>query len=630
MIINNCKIKPIALVVALALGTSTAQAVDFNFGENDDILLQINSEISIGSSWRMENPSNRLYHDVNRPDTGGMGSTTTDDGALNYDKGDAFTTIIKGIHDIELSKGNFGAFVRFKYWYDYTLSESNVAHGNVPNEFVPNTPLSDDGFDDTSKFSGITLLDAYVYGNVDIFDMPLDVRLGRQVVSWGESTFIQGGMNSTNPFDVPALRRPGATLKEGILPVGMLYGNLGITENLSIEAFYQYEWEKTQIDGCGTFFSGVDYAGSGCDKLVVGSAATPDLKDQYALRDGYYADRTDDIEPDNGGQYGLAMRYFSEALNDTEFGVYYMNIHSRLPVLNSIRSSVPLATGDPTTIFIPSSHPIAGGLSPYNGKYNVEFPEDLKYYGVSFATNVGGLALSGEISYKPDTPIQLNGPDVLSAALTEKDIFYFTDVIQVGGSDPMGTNSYGAEFKGWGAFDVTQMQMTAIQFFDNVLGASRVTFIGEVGVIMTDDIEDERQRYGRNSSYGVGRIVPGGAGPYTCQNLLDFGAIAGDCKDDGFVTDSAWGYRMKAVFDYADAIAGISLKPSVYFAHDVSGYSPAPGQQFNEGRVTVGLALEASYLQTYTATIGYNNYSGGNYNILEDKDYLSVNFAISY
>ena len=630
MLTKNNKIKPIALVVALALGTSTAQAVDFNFGENDDILLQINSQLDIGSSWRLEDPTNRVYSGLNR--AGGLGSTTTDDGALNYDKGDAFTTVIKGVHDIQLSKGNFGAFVRFKYWYDYELEKGDVAHGNSNNGYIKNTPLSDDGFDNTSKFSGIALLDAYVYGSFDIADTPVDIRLGRQVVSWGESTFIQGGMNSSNPFDVPALRRPGATLKEGILPVGMLYANVGLTENLSVEGFYQYEWEKTQIDGCGTYFASGDYFATGCDYITVKA------NDKYSFDTGIYAEQQADLEPDDGGQYGLAARYYSEALNDTEFGVYYMNIHSRLPVLNAIRTAVPAAiyaSGGPAPVPVefppnPNSSPIivpfatpgvGGALSPYNPAYNAEFPEDLKYYGVSFATNVGGTALSGEISYKPDTPIQINGPDLLNATLSESPLFVSSANITAA--------EYGSEVKGWGAFDVTQMQMTAIHFFENTLGASRVTFIGEVGVILTDDIEDEDLRYGRNSSYGIGVLSP--AMPTgTCEVLLGAGQLQGDCADEGFVTESAWGYRMKAVFDYADAVAGISLKPSIYFAHDVSGYSPEPGQQFHEGRKTVGLSLEASYLQSYTATIGYNNYSGGSHNFAEDKDFISVNFGISY
>ena len=246
MLNNNHKIKPLALVVAMAFSASSAHAVDFNFGEDDDILLQINSQLDIGSSWRLGDADPRFIGKTN----GGTGATsTTDDGNLNYGKHDAYSQIIKGVHDIQLSKGDFGAFVRFKYWYDYALEEGDVNHGNSGNAYVPNTPLSDEGFENNTKFSGATLLDAYVYASFDLGETPVDIRLGRQVVSWGESTFIQGGMNSSNPFDVAALRRPGADLKEGILPVGMLYGNVGLTENLSVEAFYQYEWEKTQI-GC--------------------------------------------------------------------------------------------------------------------------------------------------------------------------------------------------------------------------------------------------------------------------------------------------------------------------------------------------------------------------------------------
>ena len=117
------------------------------------------------------------------------------------------------------------------------------------------------------------------------------MRLGRQVVSWGESTFIQGGLNSSNPFDVNALRRPGASLKEGLLPVGMLYVNAGVTENLSIEAFYQYDWEKTQIDGCGTYFSGADFAADGCNFVSVGP-----LGDQAGLAAGIAAKREADMK----------------------------------------------------------------------------------------------------------------------------------------------------------------------------------------------------------------------------------------------------------------------------------------------------------------------------------------------
>lgn len=619
MINNKFKINRLALIVAMGFSASSAQAVDLTFGAEDDILLQINSQLDIGSSWRLGNADSRFIGKSN----GGTGATTTtDDGNLNYSKHDAYSQIIKGVHDIQLSKGDFGAFVRFKYWYDYALEKEDVNHGNSVNGYTPNTPLSDDGFEDNTKFSGITLLDAYVYASFDLGETPIDIRLGRQVVSWGESTFIQGGMNSSNPFDVAALRRPGADLKEGILPVGMLYANAGITENLSIEGFYQYEWEKTQIDGCGTYFSGADFAASGCNFVSVGP-----FGDQTGLTAGLAAERKTDFEPNGSGQYGIAARYYAEALNDTEFGIYYMNIHSRLPLINTVRTRIPPAyvavTGDDianSPVFVPSSHPKAGGFAPLNPGYNIDFPEDLKFYGVSFATNVAGVALSGEVSYKPDTPVQISGPELLNGALSEAPFLRYTPRINAVG--------YGEVAKGWDEFDVTQLQMTAIQFFENTMGASRLTVIAEVGVILTDGVEDSDQHYGRNSVFGLGDFDAGGG--LNCTNLLAAGKISGDCRTDGFVTDSAWGYRMRGVWQYSDVFAGVSLKPTLSWAHDVSGYSPDPGQQFHEGRKNLGFSLEASYQQKYTLTVGYNNYSGGSHNTLEDKNLISLSFGISY
>lgn len=607
------KINKIASFIAITLSVSQVQAVDFSFGDDKDILLQINSKLSIGASWRLKEANSRF---IGASNAGTGATTTTDDGNLNYEKNDTFSQIIKGVHDIQLSKDNFGAFVRFKYWYDLELKDGDVAHGNSGNGYRPNTPLSDDGFENNTKFSGITLLDAYIYSSFELGEVPIDLRLGRQVLSWGESTFIQGGMNSTNPFDVAALRRPGAELKEGILPVGMLYGNAGLTENLSIEAFYQYEWEKTQIDGCGTYFSGNDFAASGCNLITIGP-----FPDQMAIAAGLAAERRSDIEPDDGGQYGLAVRYYAPELNDTDFGLYYMNIHSRVPMINAIRTSIPLATGESSPVFVPSAQdPTGGSLSALNPAYRIVFPKDLKFYGASFATNVAGLAFSGEISYKPDSPVQISGPEILNAVLSEQPFFRFTPRLT--------TVGYGEMVKGYDKFDVTQIQITAVQFFEQFMGASRLTVIAEAGVVMTDGIEQSNQNYGRNAVFGLGEFDVGGG--INCTNLVNAGAIAGDCRTDGFVTDSAWGYRARAVWEYSDVFAGVSLKPTLSWAHDVSGYSPEPGQQFHEGKKALGLSIEASYQQKYTAEIGYKSFSGGSHNTLTDKDFASLSFSVSY
>jgi len=613
--------------IILALSAPVAQAADFYFGENDDIQLSINSSISVGSSWRMEENDPNLRFTGNQIDGiyGTAASGTSDDDNLNFSKHDAFSTIVKGFNDFKLEKDDFGAFVRIKYWYDLELKDGDRPHGNSANGYTAGIPLSDDGFSDTAKFAGVQLLDAYIYGNFDIADTPLDVRLGRQVVSWGESTFIQGGINSINPLDVSALRRPGATLKEGLLPVGMLFANAGLTENLSVEAFYQYEWEKTQIDGCGTFFSTHDYVADGCDYITVL------MDDKTAFDNGVYAYRRPDIEPDDGGQYGIAIRYYSEALNDTEFGFYYMNLHSRLPSVNAVRSTHAYnelndPNFDPTNPDLAPFRPVAGQAVSgdhtadfLNGGYGIAFHEDFKTYGLSFATNVSGIALSGEISYKPDSLAHVNGNHAVGAALFDygsaalgtpalADDYGYIFPFAVDRIYPINLEGNEAISIGY-EFDVTQLQVTAIQFFDQVLGAQKITFIGEVGLTLTEDLEamGPYYQFGRDTLYGDPTFTNADNG-------------------QGFYTDSAWGYRTRVEFDYPDLFAGISLKPVLSWYHDVEGYS----DQFNEGSTVAAVSVEALYQQKYSLTVSYTNYGGGEYNPNTDKDFLSVSFALSY
>ncbi|MBK8284570.1 MAG: DUF1302 family protein [Ahniella sp.] len=109
-----------------------------------------------------------------------------------------------------------------------------------------------------------------MFWNYDLGGKEGSVRLGRQVVSWGESTFIQNGINVINPVDVSKLRVAGAELKEAFLPVDMIQGSYAINENLSIEALYLLEFEQTEPDPAGTYFSTNDFATLGADFVMLG------------------------------------------------------------------------------------------------------------------------------------------------------------------------------------------------------------------------------------------------------------------------------------------------------------------------------------------------------------------------
>ena len=82
------------------------------------------------------------------------------------------------------------------------------------------------------------VLDAFVTVDGDAAGMPYMVRVGRQVINWGENTFIPGGNSSFNPIDVAALRRPGAEIKDALLPVEAIYGSLAVTDDITLEAYY--------------------------------------------------------------------------------------------------------------------------------------------------------------------------------------------------------------------------------------------------------------------------------------------------------------------------------------------------------------------------------------------------------
>ncbi len=429
--------------------------------------------------------------------------------------------------------------------------------------------------------------------------MPLDVRVGKQVVSWGESTFIRGGVNSINPVDINAFVRPGAEIKEGLLPVNMAFANIGLTDNLSMETFYQLEFQETVVPGCGTYFSTSDTAAPGCNTVSVAGGLTS------------VARNADDVrEASDDGQFGLAFRYISEALGDTEFGFYAMNIHSRAPVaigntqdtaalFNTTYGAVLAGGGDAGTAAQTATFAAIGSAA--EASYAIAYPEDQIISGISFATNVGSVALSGEVSHSVDTPVQINGVSFISTLIgLPTSSTELTALTQEGDID----------IEAFRLFDISQAQVTAIKFFDQVAGASRIALVGEVGYtyIHGFDEGDTEIKYGRSDVYG---------------------AAAGDSTDDGFTTESSYGYRVRIVGDYSDVFAGINLKPTIAWSDDVKGYSN-PGGNFNEGQQKLGLSVQATYLETYNASIAYTQYMGGDYSVVSDRDFASMSIGMQF
>lgn len=322
------------------------------------------------------------------------GSINTDDGRLNFDSGDLVSAPLKFTSEIEAGSGAWNAFARVTAFYDAILMDD----GSFERE---GGGLSDKG--ETLAGRDLRLLDAYLDYDGEVGNMPFLIRAGRQVINWGEATFIPGGNSAFSPIDVAAIRRPGAEIKEALLPVEALYGSIALTQDITLEA-YVGGWDEFQLESGGTLFGGSDvftpgskggnphnvyYIGGGgfsgdkfaCDgDTAFGTLGNPDGTLGNADDISYYlssaqiiaavkgiegavkCDGNPNLNPnrrwtvgqaeverakagdtaiirglanDDGSEsIGLAVRWYAENLNSTEFALYYQKIDSRLPYIS--------------------------------------------------------------------------------------------------------------------------------------------------------------------------------------------------------------------------------------------------------------------------------------------------------
>lgn len=594
----------------------SAHAAEFDWGE---VSGRANGSISAGGIWNAETPDKTWIFQGNASRLGygsagesnPRGARNVDDGRLNFRKRDLVSSPVTLLGEIELNYRNYGAFLRGKAWYDYTLNNRKVDHGHSANGYQRDSKLDDSHFDDLAKFQGIELLDAYVFGDFDIADRPLHLRAGNQVVNWGEGLFFQNGLNAINPLDVAALRRPGSQLKEALLPVPLLYANLGLTDSLSLEAFYQLKWRETVLEGCGTYFASLDMLQDGCFGVDVTGAGNPN--DEFAYANDLIVRRSSDDEPSDQGQMGMSLRYFAESIG-TEFGAYAMNIHSRTPL-----------TGAHTDLRPGAGPGWIPGLQASNADYFVTFPEDVRIFGLSFSTNVAGASVFGEYSYRPNQPVALFTGDTVPA-------IYGNPLTFAGLGAPLARDLLdappGSVVNGYDRLEVSQLSVGVLKTFPQVLGSDNLSLMGEVAMKYIHDLpgQDER-RYGKPDLYGSNLVDGQGPGSLGCSLGVAPRYQKLGCSSDGFTTDFSWGYRLFAQLNYLGLFAGVNVSPYLSFGQDVQGWSY--DSNFVEDRLLGSIGVKADYMQKYSADLSWSG-TGNTPFIATDRDFIALSVRMGF
>ncbi|NTS76004.1 DUF1302 domain-containing protein [Catenovulum sp. SM1970] len=674
---NHCNRKHFCLnktaaAVLLASASTSLQAAEFTIG--DDITVTFDSTFSIGTSYRVEDRnfdeqigksnhprfnwdgysiSNPIYSSGDIWSQPGSFSNNGDLGNLNHDPNEAFSTLIKGTHELDINAGDYGFFGRFMYFYDDAAQDAKAWEN----------PLTGKKYDlcadDEAKeqvCEDIRLLDAFVYADFTLGeDIPVSVRIGEQVVSWGESTLISHGINSINPVDIARLKAPGAELKEAFIPVGMVWASIGLTESFSVDFYYQYEWEKTLLPAPGSYFSTNDFAGAGgyLNNIQLGFTSNPDINAEFvaselnnlaaaanaglvpletvaAVLSGYgtkvaVRGKNTDIEPDEDGQYGIKLSYFAESLNETEFSFYHMNYHSRRPLISGRASNFTTESvmQDVQNLLLNGAD--AQSLQNFSvfTQAILEYPEDIKLYGFSFNTSIGETALAGEIAHRQDEPLQIDDVELLYAAMPEQLANTGNpEYAALAGISQIENISSGEIAQGYILRDTTQIQATVTHLFGPTLGADSLALLAEVGYVYIDNMPDTQELHLN--------------GPGTAQIGYDDykqgvrASLSGGTEPNPFPTEDAWGYRLVSKLTYNNVMGQVNVSPRVVFSHDVDGITPDPMFLFVEERKSASLGVTVDYQNKLSADFTYNTFwdGVGTTNNFEDRDYVS--FSVKY
>jgi hypothetical protein len=576
-----------------------ARAAEFDVGDGK---LVVTGSVFIGEALRTVKQDCGLVPSVNGALVGVNGCTIApsagknqDDGNLNFNRGDPVTQVLKGYLTLDYRWRDYGVLASGKAWYDLLLTQGTFNWGNLPNGLTAGASLSDAGAQPRSKFQGIVADNLNVYGKNRIDETLLNWKVGYQKLDWGNRYVVFGGLRDLNPLDIPATLRPGVVREdETRIAFPALYASVDLPNRLRIEGFYQLHLQRNTPNECGTFFAQQDWISEGCDKVLLGAGS-----DRASLAAGQYIKRAPTPDTSNAGQGGIALKYLHEPWA-TEFGGYAVNFHSRASFYSAIKSlrpgPTPYLPGDP------------GGLNPL---YFTEYPEDIQMYAATFDTKWRGGAVFGELSYRPNQPLNYNSADLITA--------FTSNTAPTPLRAQVNAIAAGGTFHGWERHDLLQMQVGATQNFPELLGASNLNVGAEVVYKNVPDLPDVNvTRFGRADVFGQGPV--NGVCPAPQASI--------QCTNDGYVSKNAWGYRLRAALRYPNAVAGVDLIPSLFFGQDVSGWSGDGA--ILQGRYLAIASLRSSFGKGWTAELAWQPTWGGTYNNLRDRSVAQANVGYQF
>ncbi|PLW68780.1 DUF1302 domain-containing protein [Pseudohalioglobus lutimaris] len=411
------KKKLLAMSVLAAIST---QANAFQFDTSDDWEIRWDNTVKANVMSRVA----RQDKDVNTPRRGAA-FFLADDASLSVDRsnGGIVSTRLDVLSEFDVIwRQDFGFRISGSAWYDYAYKDSDHPSDRIytwasssvdPGEYS-------DAADDLHYFGG-EILDAFVFGNWYFGDTSLGVRAGRHTIYWGNSLLATGAIagigGAMAPLDFSkALSVPGSEAKELFMPTAKISAVFQPTENLTLNAFYNFEHQRYRLPETGTYFSPTEGLTEDTDFITLppGSPSAP-------FRTGLSGNK----DKHDSGDWGFNVQYFVDAWSlETSF-IYLNYVDKNLHGLHAGFDTGQLANiqaaSNPLAAVLLSSWNggcAAGVLEPcppndpvidpgagtiVYGQGGWLFKDDIDLYAISLAKEIGGISVGADIVLRQDT-----------------------------------------------------------------------------------------------------------------------------------------------------------------------------------------------------------------------------------
>lgn len=350
---------------------------------DNEMVLDVSAQLSWTHMNRLNSPSSVLV------DTSSPLAINGDDGNRTVGRHGTISNRLGALLDVDLRQQNYRAFVRLSSVYDAALDRSNANASQAT--FNAATPSNEY----TSSVKNLVgsrtrLLDAYVQGrwNVgsDDHPSPLTVRVGRQVVAWGEGLYFTGIGGAMNPQDGYKAQIPGTPIKEMFLPSEQVSATLGVNERMTLMGYGKWVFRESEVMPVDSYFSYTDLVGPGANFMRFGSG----------MNTGAW--RAPDEGRKAGGQWGVGLKY--QLTEATDVGAYYLRYNELLGLPEFQYGSTFWSLGQGAV-----SVPMLANLAP--SSFRTRYMDDINLVGTSFSTKLGEFNVAGELAYRNGAPIMM-------------------------------------------------------------------------------------------------------------------------------------------------------------------------------------------------------------------------------